>query len=122
MGNYNPGGIPFSTQTLTITDRSGASQSYVADAFSLTDPSDWFVRKAAGGAPGGQVGVDAIPTGSITLQLEDEDTKLPKKFAEFEAIESGEDTPVTLVIAEVGQARDIGDMVKVTISVRAVIN
>lgn len=117
-GTKNDGGVVFGSQVLTIADRDGANQTYIAEAFSLDDPSNWFVRKNEVGVPNGQVGIDDVPTGSATLQLADSDVKLPKKFAEFDATEVGGDT-VTLIVAKVGQAFTQDGETKVTIDLRA---
>lgn len=117
-GTKNDGGVVFGSQVLTIDDRTGTDQTYIADAFSLDDPSNWFVRKNEKGVPNGQVGIDDVPTGSATLQLADEDVKLPKKFAEFDAVEVG-GTAVTLIVAKIGQAFTSEGETKVTIDIRA---
>lgn len=118
MATKNDGGVVFGSQVVTIDDRADAEQTYIAEAFTLDDPSNWIVRKDEVGVPNGQFGVDDVPTGSLTLQLEDATVKLPKKFAEFDATEVGGST-VTLIVAKVGQAFQHDGETKVTIDVRA---
>lgn len=117
-GTKNDGGVVFGSQVLTINDRDASPQTYIAESFSLDDPANWFVRKNEFGVPNGQVGIDDVPTGSATLQLEDDTVKLPKKYAEFTAVEVG-GTSVTLIVAKVGQAFTSEGETKVTIDLRA---
>lgn len=117
-GTKNDGGVVFGSQVLTIGDRDGNAQTYIADSFSLDDPANWFVRKNEVGVPNGQVGIDEVPTGSAQLQLADSTVKLPKKFAEFTAVEVG-GSAVTLIVAKVGQAFSQDGETKVSIDLRA---
>lgn len=117
-GTKNDGGVVFGSQVLSIDDRDDNPQDYIADAFSLDDPSNFFVRKNEVGVPNGQVGIDDVPTGTATLQLEDSTVKLPKKYAEFTATEVG-GSSITLIVAKVGQAFQSEGETKVTIDIRA---
>ena len=117
-GTKNDGGVVFGSQVLSIADRDGSPQDYIAESFSLDDPSNWFVRKGVVGVPNGQFGVDDVPTGSATLQLEDDTVKLPKKYDEFSALEVG-GSSVDLIVARVGQAFTNDGETKVTIDIRA---
>lgn len=120
-GTKNDGGVVFGSQEVSIKDRDDSNQDYILEQFSLDDPSNWVVRKNAVGVPNGQFGVDEVPTGSATLQLADETVKLPKKFAEFTAVEVG-GTSVTLIVAKVGQTFQHDGETKVSIDVRAKIS
>lgn len=117
-GTKNDGGVVFGSQVLSIDDRDDNAQDYIAEAFSLDDPSNWVVRKNEVGVPNGQFGVDDVPTGSCTLQLADSTVKLPKKYAEFSAVEVG-GTEVDLIVAKIGQAFQHDGETKVTIDIRA---
>jgi hypothetical protein len=117
-GTKNDGGVVFGSQVLTIKNRSNVDQAYIAEAFSLDDPSNWFVRKNEVGVPNGQVGIDDVPTGSATLQLADDEVLLPKKYAVFSATEVGGST-ISLIVAKVGQAFTQDGETKVTIDIRA---
>lgn len=117
-GTKNDGGVVFGSQVLTIANRSNANQAYIAEAFSLDDGSNVTVRNNEKGVPNGQFFRDTVPTGSATLQLADEEILLPKKYAEFDAIEVG-GSSVTLIVTKVGQAFTSEGETKVTIDVSA---
>lgn len=117
-GTKNDGGVVFGSQVLSIDDRDENAQNYIAEAFSLTQPSNWNERKNEHGVPNGQWGVEGIATGTATLQLEDATVKLPKLFAEFTATEVG-GSVITLIVSEVGQAFTHEGETKVNIGIRA---
>jgi hypothetical protein len=118
MALHNDGGVVFGSQEVSIDDRDESAQDYIAENITITDPSNWTVRKDENGSPNGQVGVDDVPTGSMTLQLADSSVKLPKKYAEFTLDEVGGDT-ATFIVSEVGQAFQQDGETKVNVSFRA---
>src|SRR5437762_8067328 len=101
-GTYTDGGLKFGSQILTIKDASGTDVQYIAEAFSLERKSNWLVAKNESGVPNKQAGQKDVGTANATLQFPTADTKAPKQFAEFTAVEAG-GTNVTLIVADIGQ-------------------
>lgn len=121
-GTYNgDGALKFGSQVLTIKDASGADQDYIAESFSLKAGASWMVSKDANGVPRAQAAQIDVPTGTATLQFAAANTKKPKIFAEFTAIEAGGGI-VTVIVADVGQDFGHDKEAKFSIGLRLKIN
>lgn len=112
-GTKFDGAMAFGSQIVAI-----GAVNFVAEDITFTAGSEWVETKNENGVPTRATGKITTPTGSATLQLEDDETAPPALFGTFTLTPIGGGTAIPVIITEVGQEFKQGEERKVKVNIR----
>jgi hypothetical protein len=116
-GTFNDGGLVFGSQVVTID-----SVAYVAESISVDRSTNVIEHKNEYGVPTGQVFVNQIQTGSMTLQLASSSTASPTIGDTVAITPVGGGSAKIFLISKVGEAFSQDGETKVTVDMRERLN
>ena len=116
-GTYNDGGLVFGSQVVSIV-----SIAYVAESINVDKSTSVIEQKNEYGVPTGQVLIEQIPTGSMTLQLASSATVAPSIGNAFTLVPVGGGSSVTFLISKVGEQFSQDGETKLSVDFRKQLN
>lgn len=116
-GTYNDGGLVFGSQVVTIS-----TVAYVAESINVDRSTSAIEQKNEYGVTTGQVLIDQIPTGSMTLQLASSTTVAPSLGASFTLDPIGGGSAVDFLVSKVGEQFSQDGETKLSVDFRKKLN
>lgn len=116
-GTHNDGGLVFGSQVVTIN-----SVAYIAESISVDKDTNVIEHSNEYGVPTGQVFIEQVPSGSMTLQLSGSTVAAPAIGSTVTLVPVGGGSAVSFLVKKVGESFSQDAETKVSCDIRKKLN